>query len=101
MFGLYTHLEDVWRKTIKFLFLGTNHFFVGRERGLIFDFSTDFKFKIAPHKQKSIVFYFLAGRWDPLANGAMYLSTSKHSGKSGTDDSADVTMYTRVYSILQ
>jgi len=26
----------------------------------------------------------LAGRWDPLANGALCLSTSKHNGKSDT-----------------
>lgn len=53
MFGLYTHLEDVWRKTIKFLFLGTNHFFVGREGGLIFDFSTEYIL----HSQQNLEFW--------------------------------------------
>jgi len=33
-----------------------------------------FKFKIAPHKQNSIVKTILAGRWAPLANGT-HLST--------------------------
>jgi len=45
-----------------------------------------FKFKIAPHKQKSIV-KNLFGRKKPpppLANGAMCLSTPMHNGKSGT-----------------
>jgi hypothetical protein len=48
-----------------------------------------FKFKISPHKQKSIVKTILAGRWDPpgqrgpLANEALWLSTPKHNGKSG------------------
>jgi hypothetical protein len=43
-----------------------------------------FKFKIAPHKQKSIV-KKIAGRCPPppLANGA--LCTPKHNGKSGTE----------------
>ena len=45
-----------------------------------------FKFKIAPHKQKSIVKFFWAGRWGPpLANEALCLSTPKHNGKTGTD----------------
>ena len=39
-----------------------------------------FKFKIAPNKQKSIV-KKMAGRWVPLANGALCLSTHKHNGK--------------------
>jgi hypothetical protein len=42
-----------------------------------------FKFKIAPHKQKSIV----KKNWQedaPLANGALCLSTPKDNGKSGT-----------------
>jgi hypothetical protein len=42
-----------------------------------------FKFKIAPHKQKSIGF-LLAGKWAPLPNGILCLSTPKHNGKSGT-----------------
>jgi hypothetical protein len=43
------------------------------------------KFKIAPHKQKSTVKMFLAGRYEvPLANEALCLSTPKHNGKSGT-----------------
>ena len=42
-----------------------------------------FKFKIVPHKQKSIINCF--GQKDgPLANGALWLSTSKHNVKSGT-----------------
>ena len=28
--------------------------------------------------------FFLAGRWGPLANGSLCLSTPKHNGKSGT-----------------
>jgi hypothetical protein len=41
------------------------------------------KFKIAPHKQKSNVKMFLAGRYEaPLANEALCLSTPKHNGKS-------------------
>ena len=43
-----------------------------------------FKFKIAPHKQNSIVKIVLAGRRGPLANEALCLSTPKHNGKSGT-----------------
>ena len=43
------------------------------------------KFKIAPHKQKSIVKNILAGRCPPPANGALCLSTPKHNGKSDTD----------------
>jgi hypothetical protein len=44
-----------------------------------------FKFKIAPHKQKSIVKMLgVSGRkMCPLANGALCLSTPKHNGKSG------------------
>jgi hypothetical protein len=42
-----------------------------------------FKFKIAPHKQKSIVIIFWGQEGGPLlANGA--LCTLKHNGKSGT-----------------
>jgi hypothetical protein len=46
-----------------------------------------FKFKIAPHNQKSIVLFF----WQedappPLANGALYIGTPKHNGKSGTGE---------------
>jgi 1-deoxy-D-xylulose 5-phosphate reductoisomerase len=44
-----------------------------------------FKFKIAPHKQKSIVKIVLTGRGGPLTNEALCLSTPKHNGKSGTD----------------
>ena len=45
-----------------------------------------FKFKIAPHKQKSIVKKLL---WQedpqpPGTKGTLCLSTSKHNGKSGT-----------------
>jgi hypothetical protein len=46
-----------------------------------------FKFKIAPHKQKSIVKYVLGRKIHPpppLANGDLNLSTPKHIGKSGT-----------------
>ena len=39
------------------------------------------KFKITPHKHKSIVF---GRKMGPLANGAMCSSTAKHNGKSGT-----------------
>jgi len=45
-----------------------------------------FKFKIAPHKQKSIV---KKNSWQedgPLTNGALCLSTPKYNGKSGTGD---------------
>jgi hypothetical protein len=49
-----------------------------------------FKFKIAPHKQNSIVF-FLGRKMGPLANGALYLSTPKHNGKSGTDLTVFIT----------
>jgi hypothetical protein len=45
-----------------------------------------FKFKIAPHKQKSIVKNIMAGRLAPLANGVLCISTPKHNGKSGTGD---------------
>ena len=41
-------------------------------------------FKIAPHKQKSIVNKFFGRKMGPLANGTLYLSTPKHNGKSGT-----------------
>jgi len=44
-----------------------------------------FKFKIAPHKQKSIVKKKFGRKMGPLANGAS-LSTPKHNGKSGTGD---------------
>ena len=45
-----------------------------------------FKFKIAPHKQKSIVKMFFGRKMPlPLANGALCLCTPKHNGKSGTD----------------
>jgi hypothetical protein len=61
-----------------------------------------FKFKIAPHKPKSIVKIVLTGRGGPLTNEAplptrpsyqrgpltneaLCLSTPKHNGKSGTD----------------
>jgi hypothetical protein len=40
-----------------------------------------FKFKIAPHKQKSIVKKKIGRKMSPLANGAL---CSKHNGKSGT-----------------
>ena len=40
-----------------------------------------FKFKITPHKHKSIVF---GRKMGPLDNGAMCSSTAKHNGKSGT-----------------
>ena len=43
-----------------------------------------FKFKIPPHNQKSIVKFYLAGRWAPLANEALCLNTPKYNGKSGT-----------------
>jgi hypothetical protein len=43
-----------------------------------------FKFKIAPHKQTSIVKNVLTGRGGPLANEILCLSTPKHNGKSGT-----------------
>jgi hypothetical protein len=46
-----------------------------------------FKFKIAPHKQKSTVKLFWQEYEPPsplLANEAMCLSTPKHNGKSGT-----------------
>ena len=29
---------------------------------------------------------YLVGRWAPLANGALCLSTHKHNGKSGTGE---------------
>jgi hypothetical protein len=48
-----------------------------------------FKYKIAPHKQKSIVKKFVAGRWGQGGNEALGLSTPKHNGKSGTGDSLD------------
>jgi hypothetical protein len=40
-----------------------------------------FKYKITPHKHKSIVF---GRKMGPLDNGAMCSSTAKHNGKSGT-----------------
>ena len=43
-----------------------------------------FKFKIAPHKQKSIVKLFFFGRKMGPVNGALCLSTPKHNDKSGT-----------------
>ena len=45
-----------------------------------------FIFKIAPHKQKSIVKKKIGRKMGPLANGALCLSTPKHNGKSGTGD---------------
>jgi hypothetical protein len=46
-----------------------------------------FKFKIVPHKQKSMAKKKIIGRkMGPLTNGALCLSTPKHNGKSGTDD---------------
>jgi hypothetical protein len=44
-----------------------------------------FKFKIAQHKQKSIVKIILAERWGPQANKALWLCTPKQNGKSGTN----------------
>jgi len=44
-----------------------------------------FKFKIAPHQQKSIVKTFFWQEDGPMANGALCLRTPKHNGKSGTD----------------
>jgi hypothetical protein len=42
-----------------------------------------FKFKIVPHKQKSMATNFFFGRkMGPLANDAMH----EHNGKSGTGD---------------
>jgi hypothetical protein len=53
-----------------------------------------FKFKIAPHKQKSIVKMFLAGRWVPqVVNEALCLSTPKYSGKSGTGNVLSHSVY--------
>jgi hypothetical protein len=43
-----------------------------------------FKFKIAPHKQKSILKKNCGQEDAPLANGALCLSTPKHNGKSDT-----------------
>ena len=43
-----------------------------------------FKFKIAPHKQKSIVKKCWQEDEAPLANEALCLSTPKHNGKSDT-----------------
>jgi hypothetical protein len=44
-----------------------------------------FKFKIVPHKQKSIVKKIWQEDEALLANEALCLSTPKHKGKSGTD----------------
>jgi len=44
------------------------------------------KFKIAPHKQKSIVKKLFWQEDGHLANGALCLSTPKHNGKSDTSD---------------
>jgi hypothetical protein len=44
------------------------------------------KFKIAPHKQKSIVKNFFGRKMGPLGNWALCLSTTNHNGKSGTAD---------------
>ena len=62
-----------------------------------------FKFKIAPHKQKSIVNILLAGRCPPhpLVNGNLCLSTGsrlrlstpKHNGKSGTVQQGYITTF--------
>jgi hypothetical protein len=49
-----------------------------------------FKFKIAPHKHKSIVKKKLGQEDGPLANGTLCLSTPKHNGKSGTADRLDL-----------
>jgi hypothetical protein len=43
-----------------------------------------FKFKIAPHKQKSIVKCIWQGDEASLTNEALCLSTPKHNDKSGT-----------------
>jgi hypothetical protein len=43
-----------------------------------------FKFKIAPHKQKSIVKFIWQGDEASLTNEALCLSTPKHNGKCGT-----------------
>ena len=40
-----------------------------------------FKFKISPHKQKSIVKFFWVEKW---AKWALCLSTLKHNGEFGT-----------------
>ena len=47
---------------------------------------------------------FVAGRWAPLANGALCLSTPKHNGKSGTGNVKvekkiikKLTMHTVIY----
>ena len=56
-----------------------------------------FKFKIAPHKQKSKLKHFLARRWGPLANEALCLSTHKHNGKSGISK----TVYTYITHSLR
>jgi hypothetical protein len=44
-----------------------------------------FKFKIAPHKQQSILKNIFWQEGGSLVNGALCLSTPKHNGKSGTD----------------
>jgi hypothetical protein len=44
-----------------------------------------FKFKIAPHKQRSIVTILWQEDEAPQANKALCLCTPKHNGKSGTD----------------
>jgi hypothetical protein len=43
-----------------------------------------FKFKITPHKQKSIINFIFGRKMPPLSNEALCLSTSKHNGKSCT-----------------
>ena len=43
-----------------------------------------FKFKIVPHKQKSMAKKKIGRKMGPLANWALCLSTPKHNGKSGT-----------------
>jgi hypothetical protein len=61
-----------------------------------------FKFKIAPHKQKSIVKNFWQeddappGQRGPLANEALCLSTPKHNGKSGTVDDSTSNQVDRI-----
>ena len=60
-----------------------------------------FKFKIEPHKQKSIVKYNFGRTMGPLANGAMCLSTPKHNGKSDTAQMGLGLWYLIIFSSTQ
>ena len=67
---------------------------------MLMKFRNAFKFKIAPHKQKSIVKNVFGRRCPPphLSNGALCLSTPKHNGKSCTDVTTGLIRLPQIHS---